>query len=110
MITMVPQLHVGDVVGNRLLTFSHLHDLAGRNEEELWVAINEPGNQPWTRNAVYARLFSGHPFHRVLLSLTPRWCHVIRSLRLPSHGVATQASGQPLSFTSEPRPVARAFS
>src|SRR3989441_40901 len=66
-VTMMPQLHVGDVVGNRLLALGHLHHLAGRNEEEHWLTVYKPTNQPWARNAIDTRLFSGHPFHGLLL-------------------------------------------
>lgn len=68
-VTVMPWLRAGDVVGNRLLALGHLHDSASGNEEEHRFGVNESVDQPWTRDAVHARLFSGHPFHRCLPSV-----------------------------------------
>src|SRR6266849_8186863 len=69
MVTVMPQLHVGNVVWNSLLALGDLHDLAGGDEEEHRFAIDEPVNQPWTCDAVHACLLSGHPLHGALLSV-----------------------------------------
>ena len=51
-VAMVPQLHAGDVIWNRLLALGHLHDVGGGNEEEYRLAVDKSADQPWARNAV----------------------------------------------------------
>src|SRR5712691_7006573 len=67
LLAVMPQLHVWDVIGYRLLALGDLHDVAGGDEEKHGVAIHEPADEPWTRDAVDTRFFPSHPFHGVLL-------------------------------------------
>jgi hypothetical protein len=53
MVAMMPQLYAGTVVRSRLLTLGDLRDLAGGNEEEHRLAIDEPADQPRTCDPVH---------------------------------------------------------
>src|SRR6266403_3496084 len=68
MVSVVSELHPRNVVGNGPFTLGNRHDLICRHEQERRVLVDEPRDQPRTGDAVDARLFTSHPFHRDLLS------------------------------------------
>jgi hypothetical protein len=53
-------------------SLGYLHDLAGWTGEEHRLTVDEPASQPWARDPVAARLFSGRPFHPLFLSVRYR--------------------------------------
>jgi hypothetical protein len=66
----VTQFYTGRVEGNRAGLLDDLLDLAGGDEQEFSVIVNEAGNEPGTGNAVHMNVRAGDPKH-VLFSFSP---------------------------------------
>src|SRR5262245_44599139 len=66
---MMAKLYPRHVVRCGAFPLRDLDDLVGRHEQERGVLVDEPGDQPGTRNTVDACSFTGHPLHVALLSL-----------------------------------------
>src|SRR5439155_16881657 len=99
-VTMMPQLHGGDIIGNRLLALGHRHHLPGGNEEEHRLTVDKPTNQPWARNAIDTRPFSGHPFHGLLLLCSGGF--VSRPSSAPAGSPASAAGRRVLRLSPNP--------
>ena len=63
---MVAEFDAGNIVRDRAALASHAFDLAGRNEQELGIAIDERANEPRTGNAVDFHIGAGNPLHHCL--------------------------------------------
>src|SRR5207248_3111043 len=64
---MMPQFHIFHVIGNSPLSFSYLHHLIGRNEQELGILIDKFLDEPGAGYTVYFDAFTGNPLHRIVL-------------------------------------------
>src|SRR5207247_1403106 len=57
--------HVRDVVGDGALPLGGRADLAGGNEQELRLGIDEAADEPWTRDPVDPCAFTSDPSHDI---------------------------------------------
>ena len=63
--TLVTELHVRNVIGNRAFASRRVHDLARRDEQELRLRIDEAADEPRTGDTVDPGTFTRDPLHDV---------------------------------------------
>src|SRR5919204_2305157 len=59
------ELHVLDVIWDRVLALSHGHDLVRRDIDEFGIGIDKALDQPWTGDAIDVGVFSRDPLHLI---------------------------------------------
>ena len=65
--TLVPQLYIRDILGERALCACFSQDLIGWHVEEFWLGIDKTADEPGTGNAIDFGPFTCNPFHRLFL-------------------------------------------